>query len=101
MDRLISTQFGTITTAVAVRLGGIADVRLAARVDCALALLRLYLSGCAERLGQFAPAVVKNHLRKALAGRSATAVRANPGVTMPWPVTWGRPALLPVSASSR
>jgi len=100
MVRFITTQLGTISTSIATLRGGIADVRLAARVDCALRFLRLYLSGCAERLAVLAHGVVKDHLRKPVAGGSPQAARFNVGLAMPWRVTCRRPAALRAAISS-
>ena len=94
MGRFITTQLGTSSTAMFTRRGRIAGVRLAARVDCALSLLRLYLSGCAERLSAIVYVVTRNHVRKAVAGRSPAAVQPEMGLAMPWPVTCRRPAAI-------
>ena len=100
MDRFITTQFGTISTSIATQHGGGADVRLATRVDCALSFLRLYLSGCVERLAVLAHGLLKDHLRKPVVGRLPAAARANIGSAMPRPVTCWRPSALGVSCSS-
>jgi len=86
MGRFITTQLGTSSTAML--------TRRAARVDCALSLLRLYLSGCAERLSAIVHVVHRNHVRKAVAGRSAVAAQPDMGLALPWPVTCRRPAAI-------
>ncbi len=100
MNRYATTQFGTISTAVAVRLVVIAGVRVAVRVHGALAFLRLSLSRSAERLLGCWREVVKGHLRMPVAdGLPATAWPMS-GLALSWPVTWGRPAVLRVPVSS-